>query len=82
VGVHRPDLLSVRRFAELLAKVVILCLEIIVLVKKAEARFIASLICSIRDGSISRRRDGAAEYEFLEFLPRQLGILHVHVALG
>jgi hypothetical protein len=34
-GVYRSVLLSIRRFVELLAKVVILSLEIIVLAKKA-----------------------------------------------
>ena len=82
VGVYQPDLLSVWRFVKLLVKVVILFLEIIVLVKKAEARFVASLVCSVRDGSIFRWRGGAAEHEFLEFLPRWLRVLYVHVALG
>jgi hypothetical protein len=53
-GVYRSVLLSIRRFVELLAKVVILSLEIIVLAKKAQARFDASLVCSVKDGSISQ----------------------------
>ena len=53
VGVYKPDLLSVSRLVELLAKVVILYLEIIILAKNVEAHFLASLICDVRDGNIS-----------------------------
>jgi hypothetical protein len=53
VGVHELDLLSVRRLVKLLMKVVIFCFEIIILAKKVEARFIASLVCGIGDGNIS-----------------------------
>ena len=65
----------------MLAKVVILCLEIIVLAKKAELRFVTSLLCSIMDGSITRWRSEATERELLEFLLRRLRVLYVHVAL-
>ena len=82
VGVYRTDLLSIRRLVELLAKVVILHFEIIILVKKAQARFIAWLIGSVRDGRISQQRGGTVERELLEFLPRWFGVLYVHVALG
>ena len=54
VGVYRTDLLSIRRLVELLANMVILGFEIIIRAKKEEARFIASLVCSGRDGSISQ----------------------------
>jgi len=62
-------------------KVVILCLEIIILAKKTEARFIASLVCGVRDGNISRWRGRVAEHELLEFLPRWLRVLYPHIAL-
>jgi hypothetical protein len=81
VGIYRPDLLSVRRLVELLAKVLIIYLEIIVLAKKAQVCFIARLTCSVRDGCVSRRRGGTIEHELLEFLPRWLGVLYVHLAL-
>ena len=80
VGVRRPDLLSVKRLVELLAKVVILCLEIIVLAKKAKARFVASLVCGIRDGNISQWRGRTTELKLLEFLSRWLEISYTHVA--
>ena len=54
VGVYKMDLLSIRRLVELLADVVILGFEIIIWAKKEEARFVASLVCSGRDGSISQ----------------------------
>jgi hypothetical protein len=54
VGIYRPDLLSVRRLVELLAKVLIIYLEIIVLAKKAQVCFVAHLTCSVRDGCVSR----------------------------
>lgn len=81
-GVHGSDLLSVRRFIELLMKVVIFCFEIIILAKKAEACFVASLVSAIRDGNISEWRGRTTELELLEFLPRRLGIFYVHVAFG
>ena len=64
----------------MLRKVVVFCFEIIILAKKAELCFFASLISSIRDGNISRWRGRTAELELLEFLPRWLEILYVHVA--
>jgi hypothetical protein len=63
-------------------KVDVLCLKIIVLAKKAEAHFVASLVGGVRDGSISRWRGRTTELELPKFLPRRLGILYTHVAFG
>lgn len=82
VGIYRLDLLSVRRLVELLVKMVILCLEIVVLVKKAQARFIAHLACSVREGCVSRQRGGVVERELLEFLLRWLRVLHSGCSKG
>ena len=76
------DLLCVRRLLELLTKMVILCLEIVVLVKKAQARFITRLGCSVREGCVSRRRGGVVERELLEFLLRWLRVLHLGCSKG
>ena len=53
VSVQGIDLLSIKRLVELLTKVVVFCLDIIILAKKVEACFIASLACGLRDGNIS-----------------------------
>jgi len=80
VGARGSNLLSVRRLVELLRKVVVFCFEIIVLAQKAEACFVTSLICGVRDGNISQRRGRTTKLELLEFLPRRLEISCVHVA--
>lgn len=53
VSVQGIDLLSIKRLVELLTEVVVFCLDIVILAKKVEARFIASLICGLRDGNNS-----------------------------
>ena len=53
VGIRGLNLLSFRRLIKLLTKVVVFCLDIIILAKKVEACFIASLVCGLRDGNIS-----------------------------
>jgi hypothetical protein len=64
-----------------LTEVVVFCFKIIILTKKAEACFITSLVSSIGDGNISRQKGRTAELELLEFLPRWLRVLYIHVAL-
>ena len=61
MGVLDLNLLSVRRLVELLVKVIVLRLKIVVLAKKAQARFITRLVCRIKDGGVLQQRGGAIE---------------------
>ena len=49
VGIRGLNLLSFRRLIKLLTKVVISCYKFIILAKMAEVRFVASLVCRVRD---------------------------------
>jgi hypothetical protein len=70
VGAYRSDLLSIRRSIELLANVTILCIEVIVLAKEAQVRFVASFSCSVRDGHIFGQRSCTVVHVALRLLRR------------